>query len=295
MSSSALIVVDMINAYDFPDAEKVVPSAREAVPVIKMLIEGADGPVIYVNDNFGHWRSNRDELVGKALDGKHPELVEPIAPDDDALFVVKARHSIFYQTPLEYLLNQEGVDRVVLTGQVTEHRAPSGGDPHTLVIDDAQTTIWFTVQSGQRVAKLAHREANARLHRLHLFGLHQRDPGDDDVAEALLEILEGRGEAEDRQQVVLAAAEHRHVIGGPCASIPVLGRRGDAGVPDQPAIRGIDAGGSPVGAVRGGRALRVVQAPLCSIPAQARLLLRSPVGVVPGRPAGIRAGARHRR
>jgi nicotinamidase-related amidase len=34
--------------------------------------------------------------------------------------VVKARHSIFYGTPLEYLLNQEGVDSIVLTGQVTE-------------------------------------------------------------------------------------------------------------------------------------------------------------------------------
>jgi len=41
-------------------------------------------------------------------------------PGDDALFVVKARHSIFYQTPLEYLLSQEGVERLVLTGQVTE-------------------------------------------------------------------------------------------------------------------------------------------------------------------------------
>jgi nicotinamidase-related amidase len=123
VSTSALIVVDMINAYDFPDAEKLVPSAEKAVPVIGTLIEQAheDGsPVIYVNDNFGHWHSNRDQLVQEALAADHGHLVEPIAPDDDALFVVKARHSIFYQTPLEYLLNQEGVDRVVLTGQVTE-------------------------------------------------------------------------------------------------------------------------------------------------------------------------------
>jgi nicotinamidase-related amidase len=120
VSSSALIVIDMINAYDFPDAEKLVPSAREAVPVIKELIEDADGPVIYVNDNFGHWRSNRDELVEEALSSDHRDLVEPIAPGDESLFVVKARHSIFYQTPLEYLLSQEGVDRVILTGQVTE-------------------------------------------------------------------------------------------------------------------------------------------------------------------------------
>ncbi len=123
MSSSALIVIDMINAYAFPDADKVASSARHAVPVIEELIERAqeDGtPVIYVNDNFGHWRSNRDELIEEALNSEHSDLVEPIAPSDDALFVVKARHSIFYQTPLEYLLGQEGIDRVILTGQVTE-------------------------------------------------------------------------------------------------------------------------------------------------------------------------------
>jgi nicotinamidase-related amidase len=123
VSTSALIVVDMINGYDFPDAEKVIPSARKAVPVIRELIAQAhrdDTAVIYVNDNFGHWRSNRDELVEEALAGDQRDLVEPIAPDDDALFVVKARHSIFYQTPLEYLLSQEGVDQLILTGQVTE-------------------------------------------------------------------------------------------------------------------------------------------------------------------------------
>jgi nicotinamidase-related amidase len=123
VSRTALIVIDMINAYDFPDAEKVVASAERTLPAIEQLIAEApdrDMPVIYVNDNFGHWRSNRDELVEEALRGKARRLVEPIRPDDDSLFVVKARHSIFYQTPLEYLLNQEDVGSLVLTGQVTE-------------------------------------------------------------------------------------------------------------------------------------------------------------------------------
>jgi nicotinamidase-related amidase len=123
VSRTALIVIDMINGYDFPDAEKVVPSAERAVPTIERLIErapGMDMPVIYVNDNFGHWRSNRDELVEKALHGERPQLVEPIKPGGESLFVVKARHSIFYQTPLEYLLNQEDVGKLILTGQVTE-------------------------------------------------------------------------------------------------------------------------------------------------------------------------------
>jgi nicotinamidase-related amidase len=88
--------------------------------VIGEAIGQHDGPVIYVNDNFGHWRSHRDQLVEEALEGKQPDLVEPIKPADDALFVIKARHSIFYQTPLEYLLNQEDVGSLILTGQVTE-------------------------------------------------------------------------------------------------------------------------------------------------------------------------------
>ena len=123
MSRSALVVIDMINSYDHLDADKLVRSAKEAVPKIADLVSraGDEGtPVIYVNDNFGSWRSNRDDLVREALDGAHPELVEPIKPQAESLFVVKARHSIFFQTPLEYLLQQEGIGRLVLAGQVTE-------------------------------------------------------------------------------------------------------------------------------------------------------------------------------
>jgi nicotinamidase-related amidase len=120
VSRSALIVVDMLNTYDHPDAEKLTRSVRDVVSTIAGLIDDSD-LTIYVNDNYGHWHSNRDDLLQRALDGPYGEdLVEPIKPDDDALLVVKARHSIFYQTPLEYLLSQEDVGRIVLTGQVTE-------------------------------------------------------------------------------------------------------------------------------------------------------------------------------
>jgi nicotinamidase-related amidase len=123
MSKTALIVIDMINTYDHPDAELLLPSAGRVVPVIAGLLErarDADVPVVYVNDNFGQWRSHHGELLDKALAGRHARLVEPLVPDEESLFVVKARHSIFFQTPLSYLLDQEGIDHVVLCGQVTE-------------------------------------------------------------------------------------------------------------------------------------------------------------------------------
>jgi nicotinamidase-related amidase len=121
--ASALVVVDMINTYDHADADLLVESVREVLPAVTRALAGARRhrtDVIYVNDNFGRWRSHHDELVDAALRGPHADLVEPLVPDERSLFVVKARHSVFYQTPLEYLLHQEGVGHVVLCGQVTE-------------------------------------------------------------------------------------------------------------------------------------------------------------------------------
>jgi nicotinamidase-related amidase len=120
---SALVVVDMINPYDFPDADAVAEHAPEAVENIARLLERSRDEgvrVIYVNDNYGDWNSSSEELLAEAMKGAHPELVEPLAPREGEAFVIKARHSIFYSTPLEYLLATQGIGRVVLTGQVTE-------------------------------------------------------------------------------------------------------------------------------------------------------------------------------
>ncbi|HEX8206480.1 MAG TPA: isochorismatase family cysteine hydrolase [Solirubrobacteraceae bacterium] len=123
MSKSALVVIDMLNAYDFDDAEKLADSVREVLPNLKALIDRAaeaDIPIVYVNDNYGDWNSSADELVETARRGRFPELIEEIAPRDDVKFVIKGRHSIFYATPLEYLVKELEVDRLILTGQVTE-------------------------------------------------------------------------------------------------------------------------------------------------------------------------------
>ena len=123
MSRTALIVIDMLNAYEHPDAEKLTRSVEAVLPQMRELVDRArreDVLTIYVNDNFGAWNSDRDELLATALRGRYGHLVEPLAPGEETLFVVKARHTIFFQTPLEYLLGQEDVDRIVLVGQVTE-------------------------------------------------------------------------------------------------------------------------------------------------------------------------------
>jgi nicotinamidase-related amidase len=96
---------------------------RERLPATSELVREAresDTLTIYVNDNYGDWSAGRPELVERALAGAAPDLVEPIVPEDDLPFVVKARHSIFYETQLEYVLRQEEVGKILLAGQVTE-------------------------------------------------------------------------------------------------------------------------------------------------------------------------------
>jgi nicotinamidase-related amidase len=121
--ATAVCVIDMLNTYDHEDADRLTANVQQVVEPIAALVEraGDEGvEIIYVNDNYGDWSSSQEELAKQAMSGGRPDLVEPILPPDEADFVIKARHTIFYMTPLEYLLSQKGIDHVVLAGQVTE-------------------------------------------------------------------------------------------------------------------------------------------------------------------------------
>jgi len=113
----------MLNPYEHEDADRLTKSVETVVEPISALIARAqddDVELIYVNDNYGDWNSSSEELAERALEGARPDLVEPILPPEGADFVIKARHTIFYMTPLEYLLGQNEIDHLVLVGQVTE-------------------------------------------------------------------------------------------------------------------------------------------------------------------------------
>jgi nicotinamidase-related amidase len=121
--ATAVCVVDMLNPYDHEDAGLLTGNVEKVVEPIAALVERAGheaAEVIYVNDNYGDWNSSQEELAERAMAGTRPDLVEPLLPPENADFVIKARHTIFYMTPLEYLLSQKGIDHVVLAGQVTE-------------------------------------------------------------------------------------------------------------------------------------------------------------------------------
>jgi len=121
---NALIVIDMLNTYDHADADQLAACVEEKLPQMLALRDAAkardDVKLIYVNDNYDEWEAGRETLIERALDGKRPDLVKPIAPEGDRPFLPKGRHSIFYETAVGHLLRVEDVERVVMIGQVTE-------------------------------------------------------------------------------------------------------------------------------------------------------------------------------
>ena len=119
----ALLVIDMLNPYEHEDADQLADNVKEIVDPLAALVAAArdsDAELVYVNDNYGDFAVTGPELVKRALAGRHPELVEPLMPPDGCAFLQKVRHSAFYSTALDYFLGQRDVDRVILTGQVTE-------------------------------------------------------------------------------------------------------------------------------------------------------------------------------
>jgi nicotinamidase-related amidase len=124
MSDTAVLVIDMLNAYRHEDAESLVASVEDMIDPLAELIAEArkhdDVDLIYVNDNYGDFAADHDDIVRSALEGRRPDLIKPIVPDKDCRFLTKVRHSAFYATALGYLLGRLETKRLILTGQVTE-------------------------------------------------------------------------------------------------------------------------------------------------------------------------------
>ena len=114
-----LMIIDMINDMAFPGAETMLGKADRVADVILALREQADAleiPVIYVNDNYGQWHSEKSRIVEKCAGGPGGAIVRKIAPRDDDYFVIKPQFSGFYATNLPVLLPKLGVSRLVITG-----------------------------------------------------------------------------------------------------------------------------------------------------------------------------------
>lgn len=122
--SAALLLIDVINHFEFPDGDKTLRFAEAMAPNLARLksrAREAGIPTIYVNDNFGDWRSDSAKLLAYCLRTQAPgrNFVEKLKPDQEDYFILKPMHSAFYQTPLDVLLRRLGASSLILTGLAT--------------------------------------------------------------------------------------------------------------------------------------------------------------------------------
>ncbi|HYY41458.1 MAG TPA: isochorismatase family cysteine hydrolase [Pyrinomonadaceae bacterium] len=117
----ALVLIDVINDLEFNSGPELLKQAlpmAERLAAFKRRAKAAGVPIIYVNDNFGRWQSDfkklLDHCLAEGVCGK--PLAELLAPDEDDYFVLKPKHSGFFSTTLDILLEYLSVKTLILTG-----------------------------------------------------------------------------------------------------------------------------------------------------------------------------------
>jgi nicotinamidase-related amidase len=171
VSDTAVLVIDMLNAYHHEDAELLIPHVGDIIDPLARLVsvarehEGVD--LIYVNDNYGDFTADHDDIVRSALQGARPDLVKPIVPDTDCRFLGKVRHSAFYATSLDYLLGRLKTKRLILTGQVTEqcilYTALDAYVRHFTVVVPPDAVAHIDADLGDAALKMMQRNMSAEI------------------------------------------------------------------------------------------------------------------------------------
>ena len=124
-AETALLLIDVINDLEFDGGEKLFVQALPmavSLAALKRRAKVAGIPVIYVNDNFGRWRSDFSKLVRHCLEQnvRGRPVVAQLTPDEDDYFILKPKHSAFFQTNLEILLDYLGATTLILTGMAAD-------------------------------------------------------------------------------------------------------------------------------------------------------------------------------
>ena len=120
-NATALIVLDMINLFDFEGGDALGARAVAICPRIDGLrrrFDAAAQPVIYVNDNFARWQGQFSDLVAACVEvgGHAAGVAQRLSPRANDYHVLKPKHSAFHATPLAILLEKLRVRRLVLAG-----------------------------------------------------------------------------------------------------------------------------------------------------------------------------------
>lgn len=122
---TALLLIDVINDLEFEGGEDLLVYARpmaQQIAALKQWAKALEIPVIYANDNFGQWRSDFRKLV--QFCSEHPvrgqEIARLLSPHEDDYFILKPKHSAFFQTNLDLLLKDLEITTLILVGMAAD-------------------------------------------------------------------------------------------------------------------------------------------------------------------------------
>ena len=121
VSGTALLLIDVINDLAFDGSAALVAQAQvmaAALAALKRRAATAGIPAIYINDNFGQWRSDFRKTVAHCTSRSSPghRVSRRLRPRATDYFVLKPKHSGFFDTTLDTLLETLQIRRVILTG-----------------------------------------------------------------------------------------------------------------------------------------------------------------------------------
>ncbi|CAD2080446.1 hypothetical protein GCM10007358_10090 [Phocicoccus schoeneichii] len=105
---TVLLIIDMINNMDFIGSENLLKHTKHIIEPLLNLKKHAKEqgiPIVYVNDNYGMWTEDKTALIKEAKKGIAKEIIEEIEPSEGDIFLIKPKHSGFYGTQLQTLLN----------------------------------------------------------------------------------------------------------------------------------------------------------------------------------------------
>lgn len=120
MPKTALLIIDMINDFNFTEGEALAAKSKQIVePILKLKSHfyKKELPVIYINDHYNLWQADFEKIMDYCTNETSSEIINKIAPEKDQdYFLIKPKHSAFYGTALHTLLQQLKVESLVLTG-----------------------------------------------------------------------------------------------------------------------------------------------------------------------------------
>ncbi|UTR05480.1 cysteine hydrolase [Alkalihalobacillus sp. LMS6] len=159
---TALLIIDMINPLSFEHGADIYPQTREIAEnifALKNMMKQKGCPILYVNDNYGKWKSDFNQLVYdiKTSNELGSSIAARLEPSEDDYSIIKPKFSGFFDTPLHLLLEHLNVRTLVLTGIV-------GNMCVQFTANDAYTLEYELCIPADGIASFTQKDTDVALH-----------------------------------------------------------------------------------------------------------------------------------